>query len=159
MIMDKECKDCRAEDRAGAKLAAPYPGPRCYRHYQARRKRNRAKARAGRLGAKFGLTEDEYQRLYAAQGEACAGCGLVRGGDGSAEQRQKRLPVDHDHGCPSCGGQGCRSCVRGLLCDWCNRTVARFQEQPWRIERLARYLENPPAQAVLASMDDVGSMS
>lgn len=56
-----------------------------------------------------GLKADERDALTRAQGGLCAIC----------KKPSDRLEVDHDHRhCP--GTQGCRVCVRGLLCHNCN---------------------------------------
>jgi len=48
-------------------------------------------------------------------GAECEMCGTTEG----------RLVVDHDHAC--CPGKyGCEKCIRGTLCDPCNRTAAAF---------------------------------
>ena len=74
-----------------------------------------------------GLTADELDALIALQGGACAICGRTG----------ERLEVDHDHRhCP--GRQGCRRCVRGLLCGRCNTALGRFGDQ--RIPALLAYL-------------------
>lgn len=85
------------------------------------------------LKAKYGLTEDEYDLLLAAQGGVCAICGrfetVKRGSNVS------RLSVDHDHAT----GQ-----VRGLLCQSCNVICGMFRDDSARAalfaERMAAYL-------------------
>src|SRR5215207_6629838 len=114
MIMEQECKDCRAEGRAGKKLAAPYPGPRCYRHYQARRKGLRAKKNEQSQRDRYGIEPEDYEALLAAQGGKCALCGRKIG-------VSRRAAIDHDHSCERCGGRGCRACSRGLVDGLCNK--------------------------------------
>lgn len=62
------------------------------------------------LKYRYGITTKEYNQLFASQGGKCAIC--------SAHQStlQRRLDVDHDHK---------TSKVRGLLCNYCNKTVER----------------------------------
>lgn len=74
-----------------------------------------------------GLTADERDALIALQGGLCALCG--RSGE--------PLQVDHDHRhCP--GTEGCRQCVRGMLCPRCNTALGKLGDH--RIPRLIAYL-------------------
>lgn len=61
----------------------------------------------------YGIEPSDYQQLLESQGGKCA---LCLGDD----PRGHALAVDHDHAC--CGPRrACRKCVRGLLCNNCNR--------------------------------------
>lgn len=72
-----------------------------------------------RLMQRFKRTPEWYEETLASQGGHCAMC--------SAEPKEKRLNVDHDHNC--CEGRiTCGKCVRGLLCDICNQRLG-FLEQ------------------------------
>lgn len=74
-----------------------------------------------------GLTADERDALYRAQGGLCAIC-----------QQPRRLQVDHDHRhCP--GSEGCRQCIRGLLCGPCNAGLGWIGDR--NIPRLLAYLK------------------
>lgn len=72
--------------------------------------------RAAKL-QRFGLTQDRFDRLLEAQGNACGMCRLpfVKG---------QRICIDHDHACcpvvPGSKPRCCGKCVRGLLCFRCN---------------------------------------
>lgn len=85
---------------------------------------------------RYGITEDQYNALLAAQGGVCAICGRGPG----TETRMKRLVVDHDHACCP-GGKSCGKCVRGLLCPWCNRFIGLALDSPARLKDAIRYLE------------------
>ena len=63
----------------------------------------RAKHRNAHLVRKFGITEQAYDAIHAAQGGACAICG--------GNNRGQRLHTDHDHETDE---------IRGLLCYPCN---------------------------------------
>lgn len=66
--------------------------------------------------------------MRAAQGGRCAIC----------LRPEERLFVDHDH--RHCGpGEGCRLCVRGLLCNGCNSALGWLGGDA-NVERLLRYL-------------------
>jgi hypothetical protein len=81
----------------------------------------------------YGITLLERDQLLAAQGEGCAIC---RYPDGWAVG-DLRHPVDHDHSC--CPGEAInRCCVRGVLCDRCNRLLGRFEDSPDRLMQEAQ---------------------
>lgn len=83
----------------------------------------------------YGITAGQYDALLAKQGGCCAIC--RRPPDPSS--RMKRLVVDHDHQCcpknPACG-----KCVRGLLCQWCNRLLGLAVDDPGRLAAAIAYL-------------------
>lgn len=70
---------------------------------------------------KYGLSEDDFQELLAAQDGKCAGCGTT-----------EKLCVDHDHETRK---------VRGLLCRKCNATLGFVNDDPKVLQNLIRYLE------------------
>ena len=89
----------------------------------------RAKGVEGRLRDVYGMTVEDYDLVLAAQGYACAICGM--------KPRTKRLHVDHDHK---------TMMVRGLLCSNCNSGVlASAKDSPDILRAAARYLEQPPS--------------
>lgn len=47
--------------------------------------------------------------------------------------------VDHDHDCCS-GGTSCGKCVRGLLCNHCNKAIGFLADDPDLLRRAADYL-------------------
>lgn len=81
--------------------------------------------RAYRLLRKFGITVEQYDEMFAAQGGVCAIC--------SCPPHYKRLAVDHNHET----GQ-----VRGLLCGWCNRSLGGFRDSTELLVSAARYLKD-----------------
>lgn len=72
----------------------------------------------------YGITEAEYQTLYAAQGGLCAIC---RG----PQPHGVRLAVDHDHA---------TGAVRGLLCNTCNQVVGYVEKRAAAISAAHAYL-------------------
>lgn len=140
------CKDCRAEGRTGKPLAAPYPGPRCYRHHQAEKRRIRQAAAANRRQAAYGLTDTAYKVLLETQDYQCAICQRPQPARGRA------LAVDHDHAC--CPGKtSCGYCIRGLLCWTCNKFLQHINDDPDVAQGLANYLQDPPATLVLLKLE------
>ena len=83
---------------------------------------------------RYNLTLDEYDDLLAAQGGVCAICKTDKpGGMG-------RFHIDHDHACCPEEQRSCGKCIRGLLCSYCNRYLARGD--PERLRNAADYIEN-----------------
>jgi len=96
------------------------------------RKRSDA-AHARHIGLTYGITSDEYQRIYQYQGGRCALCRRATG-------RTRRLAVDHCHATGR---------VRGLCCKYCNRLLGFARDSVDFFRRCVAYLESPPAFAVI----------
>lgn len=133
----RRCKDCVAEGvTTTRKLATKRdgtlkPGPRCVTHDRARKKVLSAQGHGKRLESVYGITAEEYAKLYQAQGGRCYLCRVASGA-------ARRLAVDHDHD---------TGLVRGLCCGRCNLMIGI-----WGIPGVLRaleYLHNPPAIAVI----------
>jgi len=86
----------------------------------------------------YGLSDGQFQALLDGQGGVCAICGTSEWGGNSGNPN-----VDHDHDCdhPGKGVLSCAACVRGLLCDFCNRGIGMLREDPARLRAAADYLE------------------
>lgn len=132
-VARKQCKDCTAEGIT-TKRKAPHPGPRCATHHRAKRRDRRNYSHAGHIMELYGLTPEDYKRIYEYQGGTCAICQRAKG-------IRKKLSVDHDH---STGE------VRGLLCQKCNRDVlGHLRDSVEALLRARDYLQFPPARAAL----------
>lgn len=81
---------------------------------------------------RYGITREQYEQMLTQQNGACAICK-----EPPADNRH--LCVDHDHACCSTE-PGCGRCVRALLCDRCNRTLALIQDTPSLAIEMAAYL-------------------
>ena len=79
----------------------------------------------------YGLSLDQFNDLREAQGDRCAACG-----DALDFEGVRGFTIDHDHSCCP-GTRACGKCVRGLLCQSCNRLAVR---DDWRIVAVAEYL-------------------
>lgn len=86
------------------------------------------------LKKKYGITQDEYNALLAAQDGKCAMCG-------NTCKTGYRLAVDHDHNDGS---------IRGLLCMRCNKFVVGSHTLA-EARKIVSYLEKPPADVVFGS--------
>lgn len=69
---------------------------------------------------RYGLTQDDFDRMLEEQDYACAMCPtLFEEGD--------PVFIDHDHGCCEDEKRSCGRCVRGLLCLRCNVAVGYIE--------------------------------
>lgn len=119
----KECGEVGLPEASGSGRIYEYH-PEC--RAPARRRQQRAKyaedpkpfkwrLRAGNMG----ITVAELEALYVEFDSTCGVCG-VRECD--LTDKYGTLVIDHDHNC--CPGKGaCGSCVRGLLCQRCNKLL------------------------------------
>lgn len=133
MASKRACRDC------GKKNAVPpaYLCPTCKRaHVKASRKKAHDRA----ILQRYGITGEEYDLLYEAQGRRCAICRVSTGA-------RKRLAVDHDHRTGE---------VRGLVCGRCNHNLLGAAHDGTEIlQRAIDYLNDPPAPRILKRDTDV----
>ena len=97
---------------------------------------------------RYGLTLDDYDRMWAKQNGRCAICCdlpagklILRG-----TKMQHSLHVDHDHDSNK---------VRGLLCSQCNRALGQFRDDPKLLIAAIAYLELHGKKLVDADSDSV----
>lgn len=135
-----KCKDCKAADEAYRReedvnppmtaRPAPYPGPRCFTHWRVEKARRSDVAHSSTIERTYGITGEQYKRLYEIQGGKCAICRRASG-------KTRRLSVDHNHD---------TGAVRGLLCSVCNRLLGHARDDPAFFDRATYYLNFPPAR-------------
>jgi len=93
-----------------------------------------------RIFEKFGITQEQYDALFAAQGGVCAIC---------KGRRPYNLDVDHDHELEAQGLPPAQT-IRGLLCKQCNRhLLPGARNSASTLRAAAEYLEHPPAVGIL----------
>ena len=80
----------------------------------------------------YKLSSEQYDAMAAA---GCGICGVLMSGG------CRRLAVDHDHACCP-GSQTCGGCIRGLLCDRCNRGLGLLGDSAARLRSAAAYLDS-----------------
>jgi len=107
-----QCKTCRKEYDQG------YHAENREKHLEAMRRTAYAR--------RYKMTVEEYDNLFAKQGNCCAVCGTSQG------YASKRLAVDHNHDTGE---------VRGILCDRCNLVLGKVKDSPELLRDLALYLE------------------
>jgi len=83
---------------------------------------HKAEARNRYFIKEYGITQENYDKMYAENNGTCLICGEYYG----------KLFVDHDHKTGT---------VRGLLCSNCNAGLGFFKDNIDRIERAAYYLK------------------
>lgn len=132
------------DDTAHRKRPALHPGPRCATCHREELKARRARAADRHIERNFGMTPEQYDELYRAQGGRCYICRRATG-------KRKRLAVDHDHALAALHGhpidKGCPLCWRGLACGPCNQNVlGALGGGPETYERIAADLRDPPAR-------------
>lgn len=73
---------------------------------------------------RYGITPEQYDAMWSAQGECCAICK-------GTEHRGVSWHTDHDH---------VTGKVRGILCGPCNNALGLFKDDPVRIQAAVEYL-------------------
>jgi hypothetical protein len=88
----------------------------------------------------YGITQADYDRMYAEQEGKCAIC--LKHFDLHASSRYKKLYVDHAHDMDK---------VRGLVCMKCNMAIGNFEDSHDNCLRAAQYLmkHNPHVQGLI----------
>ena len=81
---------------------------------------------------RYGITQEQYEKMYEEQKGLCSICGSEGFGVGDA----RRLNVDHDH---------TTNKVRGLLCSSCNNGLGRFKDNIEFLKKAVDYLEKANA--------------
>lgn len=99
--------------------------------YEANREARLKQMRDYNLMKRYGVTADEYDAMLADQGGGCAICGRTYG---RMHQSGKKTALVVDH-CHSTGE------VRGLLCDPCNTSIGKMNDDPALLRKAADYLD------------------
>lgn len=84
-----------------------------------------------RMMIHYGLSAVQVDALIAKAEGRCPLC----------KKQTTRWSVDHDHTCCP-GKKSCGDCVRGVICDLCNRGIGFFQDDPASMRRAAEYVES-----------------
>jgi len=78
----------------------------------------------------YGISDEDYCRMLAAQNGKCVVCGRENSGY-VKNGEYTRMYVDHDHATGK---------IRGLLCRTCNSAIGFAQDNPEILEKLSKYL-------------------
>jgi hypothetical protein len=141
------CRECNSKQNR-AWYAANKDHKAAY--YQANREEilryyrdNRTRISATRRNHRYSMTDGEWDSLFIAQCGCCYLCGDPLPEDPAF------VATDHDHSCCP-GSRSCGRCVRGLACVPCNTLIARANDDPERLLRIAVNLERAQASLVAA---------
>ena len=80
------------------------------------------------------MSLSDYDKMLALQEGLCKICRLDFPG-----KFRKHFSVDHDHVCCP-GKKSCGKCIRGLVCETCNRGMGLFKDNIELIEKVLNYL-------------------
>ncbi len=122
------CKACHSTHNRGY-----------WRRYKARFGEEALRRKMSGIRAKnrlklYGITEEQFRAMFAAQGGVCAICGRPETDLGNSKDGTPRqLSLDHDHD----SGK-----ARGLLCNSCNHGLGKFLDDPKILDRAAAYLRS-----------------
>ena len=97
----------------------------------------------------YGIDSKKYEEMLDISGGGCYICGKTQ------EENGKYLAVDHDHSCCNKNRGCCGKCVRGILCDICNRAVGLLKNKPENAMAVAMYIKNnqPVDKTLLINLD------
>lgn len=95
-------------------------------NYAKNREKRLASARVYALKSRFGLTPEQYDLMFAAQGGVCAIC--------HRPSDKGTLVVDHCHKTGK---------IRGLLCRVCNSFLGRIDDSLEALDAIKEYLQKP----------------
>jgi Recombination endonuclease VII len=85
---------------------------------------------------KYSLTIESYDSILKLQGGVCSICKSDNPG-----KLKNNFHVDHDHSCcPT--KKSCGKCIRGLLCETCNRGLGLFKDNIELVRLAYEYLNN-----------------
>lgn len=99
----------------------------CTREYKRKKyKENPDYRRDMKIRWRYGITVEDYNRLFKEQNGSCAICGVHQ------SQLPQRLDIDHDHSSKK---------VRGLLCRRCNRAIGEFKDNVEILSKAIEYLK------------------
>jgi hypothetical protein len=80
--------------------------------------------------SKYRLSINEYEKILENQGGGCLICSRNNG----------KMVVDHDHSCCS-QSKTCGKCIRGIICDQCNRAIGLIKDSPENAYSMYKYLK------------------
>lgn len=79
----------------------------------------------------YGITLEDYDKMFEAQKGLCAICGNPETVKRKNDTAIRRLAIDHDHRTGK---------IRGLLCGDCNVGLGKFKDSANIIDKAAKYL-------------------
>jgi len=92
---------------------------------------NLDKVRQYKWKERYGITPEQYNEMLISQGGVCVICEQEETAQHNTSNRVQKLAVDHDH---------VTGKIRGLLCQDCNRGIAKFHDNVPRMKNAIKYL-------------------
>lgn len=121
-MVNGHCVECLRPQRSAMKKTATYKAKDSdYRRLPHRR----IAGKFYTLKHKYGISSDEYERIFEYQNGACAVCFWKQTED-------EILRLDHDHGTGK---------IRGLLCHQCNVSIGLMKDSAAILRNAAEYVE------------------
>jgi Recombination endonuclease VII len=102
-------------------------------HPRRESKESRKKSNRKYRISSYGLTQEQFDLILAAQNHACAMCR-------EPFEDGQLVHVDHDHACCQRKNRSCGKCIRGFLCHTCNIALGHIER---RYEMARAYLDRP----------------
>lgn len=97
------------------------------------------------LRYRFGITPQQYDKMLSDQGGVCKICKKFR-----LTKAQGRMGVDHCHKTGK---------LRGILCDWCNVGIAKFEDNESFLIEAITYLKTNGNDINIGETVDTGKYS
>lgn len=95
---------------------------------------NENKLKRNQLKTRYSLTLERFNEMISEQNNQCAIC--------SKDFSETNKPcVDHDHSCCNGKKRSCGKCVRGLLCNSCNKAVGLLKDSVETFKKATEYLK------------------
>ena len=101
------------------------------------RNRKNATYYRSRTCARHGITIEQFNALLSSQDYKCPICESTLN-----PEQDKNAVIDHDHTCCS-GMYSCGKCVRGILCQMCNKGIGQLRDSPVILKNAIDYLTKP----------------
>lgn len=124
------CKECYNREKAEWRLVN---WERNHRNKTRYRKDNPDRVRDSNLRQKYGISLDEYNKMFHEQGGVCNICERPERIVNGKSKKVAPLAVDHCHDTGK---------VRGLLCFSCNIALGKFQDSPEILARALAHVTN-----------------
>lgn len=122
------CMKCQSK-KVGDKTKQNRTARNAYRRKQYAQ--NPIKEKSAHLKYQYGITIEQYNKMFIAQNGICAICEMPERSISSKSGNVKKLSVDHNHDTGE---------IRGLLCEKCNRGIGYLDESILIIKRAIDYL-------------------
>lgn len=115
-----ECSACYT-NRKNKAFREKYPEQQAWRNFKSRLKRD------------FSMIPEDYLKMFKKQEGVCATCKKSETKINSKSKKVQSLSIDHCHKTGK---------IRGLLCNRCNITLGKVEDNPTILQNMLDYLNN-----------------